>query len=193
MKKVQIIGLAGVAGAGKTHVANILEDCGYLRTSFASPLKATVINLLAAAGIGLDAVRKYVHGDAKETPIPELGGVTSRHIQQTLGTEWGRDMIHPDLWVILARAQMQRIIQEGHSIVIDDVRFPNEVQMIHDMGGKVFRVVGGMPREGVPQHISEDASKVECDGGIINEPDNPVYTRSEIARAVYSTPFVAVH
>jgi hypothetical protein len=41
----------------------------------------------------------------------------------TLGTEWGRDLVHADIWTRLwaARAECFPLV------VADDVRFPNEV------------------------------------------------------------------
>ena len=46
---------------------------------------------------------------------------------ETLGTDWGRKMISPDIW---ANAVEQRIIkawaQRRVAIVIDDLRFPND-------------------------------------------------------------------
>jgi hypothetical protein len=42
----------------------------------------------------------------------------------TLGTEWGRDAVHPDLWVRLWAASGPRTSR----VVVEDVRFPNEVE-----------------------------------------------------------------
>ena len=80
----------------------------------------------------------HVYGD-KETIIPELG-VSARHMMQTLGTEWGRACIHPDFWVMIARAKTQRTMNDGGSVVIDDVLFPNEATMIRDLGGELWRI-----------------------------------------------------
>ena len=81
---------------------------------------------------------RYVYSD-KEAIIPELG-VSARHMMQTLGTEWGRACIHPDFWVMIARAETRRILADGRSVVIDDVRFPNEAAMIRDLGGELWRI-----------------------------------------------------
>jgi hypothetical protein len=61
-------------------------------------------------------------------------------MMQTLGTEWGRACIHPDFWVMIARAETQRIMADDRSVVIDDVRFPNEAAMIRDLGGELWRI-----------------------------------------------------
>jgi len=95
-----------------------------------------------------------------------LGGKTPRHAMQTLGTEWGREFIGEDVWVNAWKAKYQR---EAHSIrtqptqpvVVEDIRFQNEVDMVRDLGGIVFFVA----RPGVVAdntHISEQmAAKPE--------------------------------
>lgn len=55
---------------------------------------------------------------------------------QTLGTEWGRDLIHPSLWT---RAWMARA---GSGLVVtDDCRFENEAEAVRRLGGHIIRVV----------------------------------------------------
>ncbi|AZB50559.1 hypothetical protein [Synechococcus phage S-H1] len=126
--------------------------------SFAAPLKRAVWNLLN--DLGFDGFR-YAYTD-KEVIIPEIG-VSARHMMQTLGTEWGRACIHPDFWVMIARAETQCIIANGGSVVIDDVRFPNEAAMIHDLGGELWRIDrpgitydGGHSSEGGLECITPD-------------------------------------
>ena len=130
----RIIGLYSPApGCGKTTAANLFVE--HERVSFAAPLKRAVWNMLN--DLGLEGFR-YAYVD-KEAIIPELG-VSARHMMQTLGTEWGRACIHPDFWVMIARAEAQRILADGGFVVIDDVRFPNETAMIRDLGGELWRI-----------------------------------------------------
>jgi hypothetical protein len=134
MSLPRLIGLYSPApGCGKTTVADLLIE--HQRVSFAAPLKRAVSYMLSE--LGLDGFR-YVYTD-KEAIIPELG-VSARHMMQTLGTEWGRACIHPDFWVMIARAEAQRILADGGSVVIDDVRFPNEATMIRELGGELWRI-----------------------------------------------------
>lgn len=83
-----------------------------------------------------------LNGSLKETPCALLGGKTPRYAMQTLGTEWGRNLIHPDLWVFIwtryRRSEMRAFPRDR--VVADDVRFPNEVDAIHELGGEVWRV-----------------------------------------------------
>jgi hypothetical protein len=89
----------------------------------------------------LGLTEAQVDGDEKETPCELLGGKTARAAMQLLGTEWGRTMIGPNLWV---RATMLRVdvdLAESKLVVIDDVRFDNEVDAIHERGGIVVSLI----------------------------------------------------
>ena len=130
----RLIGLYSPApGCGKTTAANLLIE--HERVSFAAPLKRAVWNMLN--DLGLEGFN-YAYVD-KEAIIPGIS-VSARHMMQTLGTEWGRACIHPDFWVMIARAETQRTMADGRSVVLDDVRFPNEAAMIRDLGGELWRI-----------------------------------------------------
>jgi len=159
----RLIGLYSPApGCGKTTAANLLVD--HQRVSFAAPLKRAVWNTLN--DLGIEGFH-YVYTD-KEAIIPELG-VSARHMMQTLGTEWGRACIHPDFWVMIARAEAQRIMADGGSVVIDDARFPNEAAMIRDLGGELWRIDRpGISYDG--DHSSEGALEdIAPDRVIVND------------------------
>ena len=128
---MKLIGVVGVAGSGKTLVAKyLIEQHGFVRRRFAEPLK----NMLR---VGLGLTDAQLEGSEKMAQLPAFGGCTPRHIMQTLGTEWGRRMIHSDIWV---NAWKRSLIDAGDLIVVDDVRFPNEASVIQAMGGTLWRV-----------------------------------------------------
>lgn len=128
MTKPKIIGLMGFMRSGKSTLASMLDHYGYKRYRFAAGLKA----MLRSLGL----TEAQVDGDQKEVPCELLGGKTPRHAMLTLGTEWGRHLIHGDLWV---RALMLQIINEPF-VVIDDVRFPNEAEAIWQRGGVIWQM-----------------------------------------------------
>lgn len=72
----------------------------------------------------------------KENEIP-LFGRSVRYIMQTLGTEWGRELIHPDIWVKLAECVL---FERGERMIISDVRFDNEADFIRSHGGVILHV-----------------------------------------------------
>lgn len=140
--KPRLIGLCSPAmGSGKTETARYLtEHRGFYRLAFASPLKNMTVALLSATGMDRWEVGKRVYGNRKEEVIPSLG-VSSRRIQQTLGTEWGRICIKDSIWVDITLAAAAEQMKNGNSVVIDDMRFPNEFEAIHAAGGDTWRIV----------------------------------------------------
>ena len=154
MKKVKIIGMVGPKGVGKTTFANQLANhtgCQAAVLSFADPLR------VMAMAMGIDS-KQMVLPELKHEVIPELG-VTPRHVLQSLGTEWGRKCIHPDVWVWAMQRQIERHVAEYQGsgdvlIFIDDCRFANEAQWILNHGGMLIEV----ERDGVEytgEHSSE--------------------------------------
>lgn len=137
----RVIGIAGPAGAGKSKAAAYLVDLlpQYSKAAFADPIKS-----MLAEGLGLRPEQLY--GDEKAV-VDERYGCTPRHIMQTLGTEWGRRLIHPDVWV---RALADRVA--GRRVVIDDARFPDEAAFVRE-NGVLIHLVGRGGIEG--GHVSE--------------------------------------
>jgi hypothetical protein len=130
--------------SGKSTLAeHLTQHRGYELVKFAGPLKDMLRCLLFDhCGIDHATTERYVDGDLKEQFVPEIG-VTTRHLMQTLGTEWGRDHVRSDLWVHLARQSVMRHIAAGKRVVIDDMRFQNEWMMVRDLGGQVVRIERG--------------------------------------------------
>lgn len=164
-----LIGLTGLAGSGKSEIANVLiNEMGFTRVKFADPLKNMVRGMLADMGYCRDDVERMIEGDLKEALIPELN-VTPRHIMVTLGTEWGRNLIQRDLWARLWSAKVEALLTGGgmrSRVVVDDVRFPNEVNALRYHGGKLWRI----ERPGLTSNGHESESlDVPADLTIIND------------------------
>lgn len=154
-----LIGLVSHAPrSGKSSIAQILEDkYNAITEPFAAPLKELALEALVKTGVCAEKAEYYVY-EAKEEVIPKLG-VTARHMLQTLGTEWGRRKINSNLWLMcwegsyrdLAKACgiAQQLAQGGDFlpqptpllVIVDDVRFPNEADLIRSMGGQVWEVI----------------------------------------------------
>jgi len=137
MQFPKIIGLWSAApGCGKTTAAQLIcnETGVHCILPFAKPLKQMVIQLLIAAGYTETAANQYVYVE-KQKPLTLLPGCpTARFLLQTLGTQWGRQIVADDLWRRVWMLQAHR-----HEFVIaDDVRFPNEAKAVIELGGKMW-------------------------------------------------------
>jgi hypothetical protein len=134
-QKPIIIGIAGYAGSGKSAVAEMLiKEHGFQRIKFADGLK----DMLRALGLS----EGWIEGELKETPSPLFLGHTPRHAMQTLGTEWGRQCIGEDFWVHYwtMRVRGRIATTSGPKIVVDDVRYPNELAAVEKFSGRLWWV-----------------------------------------------------
>lgn len=130
-----LIGIAGPAGSGKNTVADIIadqHDC--VQYSFAAPLKQML-------QLGLGLTRHDTDGYRKEQVHPVYGKST-RQMMQTLGTEWGRNMVHPDIWVMATADYCTALHKENQrlAIVLTDVRFNNEADWVRNQGGIIIHL-----------------------------------------------------
>lgn len=143
-------------GSGKSTLArHLVEEHGFQRIPFAQVLKDMTVVLLKALGYGEERAQELVSTD-KAYPLPELDGVTPRHIMQTLGTNWGRKLVHPDVWVRAWMGRARTALHLGGSVVVDDMRFPNELGAVVELGGTPLRVVRpGLIRGPEADHESE--------------------------------------
>ncbi|WP_298952048.1 hypothetical protein [uncultured Methylobacterium sp.] len=134
---MRAIGLSGFAQSGKTTAARYIEErYGFERRHIAEPLRAMLAVLMRANGISDEMIDRYLVGDLKDgVVIPELG-VTSRQLQITLGTEWGRTHVGENVWV----DTWGRGIEPGGRAMNDSVRFPNEEVGIRALGGLTILV-----------------------------------------------------
>jgi hypothetical protein len=136
-----LIGLYSPAmGCGKTTVAqHLIDQYDYTPIRFAGPLKDMLRTLLVHMGVREEHLRRYTDGDLKETNLPGFD-ITARRALQTLGTDWGRAYVHPEVWVRIASDMASNLIKTGGLVVIDDMRFPNEYEAVKALGGQVWMV-----------------------------------------------------
>lgn len=170
-----IIGLVGLKGSGKdTVAAYLVKTHQFERRAFADKLKES---FSALTGIPVWEIENYKNdpgvflGVGYETSNPTISGkigdivppmpdrtwspisqVTFREALQLYGTESHRDVFGEDFW--LDQCMPVEGFYAGRAIVVSDVRFENEIQRIHTLGGK-FVVVERAGGEQDP-HRSEN-------------------------------------
>ena len=176
----KIIGLSGPAGAGKTYAANVLRNVlnenangGYFKVeSFAAPLKTFVLDL---------AGEKFpMQKDARHPVFPEM---TYREALQRIGTEVMRDSLDKDIWI-----RSLDVRTEHQNIIIDDVRFENEVDWIHSKGGIVLRIEpaeGSVVKGQVWRSHESEKGNIKADATVFNPFTSSL--RDELIKAVVFT------
>ena len=166
-----IIGFMGAAGSGKDTAGIILREYFEYRVlRFAAPIKRAVEGILRLAPFELEQ-----NSPMREEVIPEIGA-SPRQLLQTLGTEWGREMVHQDIWVqAVAREidQIQECTFGAKLFCITDVRFNNEVEWIRSQGGIVVEIIRDVPA--IASHKSESSITLTPDVQLTNDSTTTVF------------------
>ncbi len=139
-----IVGIVGFLGSGKGTVGDVLtQNYGFYRLSFADAVKDAVSVIFSWP-------RHLLEGDTPESrefrERPDAFWsqrfgyeVTPRYMLQLMGTEAGRDVFHKDIWI----HALERKLAMFDNVVVPDVRFPNEIDFIRKVGGKIVSVKRG--------------------------------------------------
>ena len=144
-----IIGILGTIGSGKNTVADYLvETNDFAKDSFASSLKDACANIFdwprnMLEGDTLISRQWRDHVDDWWTDKLGIKDFTPRLALQLIGTDGLRNHFHPDIWFLTLQNRIRKNLNQ-HT-VISDVRFPNEVQYIQDIGGILATVKRGKP------------------------------------------------
>lgn len=159
-----IIGIAGKAQAGKDTTAEMINFLRHYPNAtwhtywesdipfdfegnivhFADLLKYVAEHMLSVPVYTMQSMK------GKSMTFDWLDGMTGREFLQKLGTAV-RNEVHPDFWT---RALFIKE-KNNQNLIIPDVRFPNEAQIIKDHGGILIRIE--RPGAGAGNHISETA------------------------------------
>jgi hypothetical protein len=133
------IALCGLAGSGKSTAADyfVLRH-QFKRLSYAAPIKRMLRSLLIEGGAGFMEAAEMTDGRLKEFPTPFLCGHSPRYALQTLGTEWGRDIISSDIW---RRILLNKVRKHSGPVVVDDLRFPCEAEALREEGFLIVRII----------------------------------------------------
>ncbi|KKN75680.1 hypothetical protein LCGC14_0377830 [marine sediment metagenome] len=172
---MKIIGISGKKQSGKSFLAkNLCEiigngsqrdglarGCNYDIICMADALKQIVIDCFVPPQFDADMSPLTLNSDAsKNLELP--CGHTIRYLLQQIGTEMFRGL-WSDVWlnawkrkVSDAKCNNSVSGRPVKVIICPDVRFPNELKAIHDLGGVVIRLTRA-PFADVDQHESETA------------------------------------
>lgn len=149
---MRLIGLTGLPRSGKDTAAEYLVRAeGYTRRAFATPLKEAAALLLNREVYEMEGQQ----GFDREALLPEWG-FSTRWFLQRFGTECMRNQIDQDFWI----KRMRSSLLAGGSHVITDVRFQNEADLVHELGGQIIEI--SRPKSAGSSHISDAGVKADC-------------------------------
>lgn len=149
---MKLIGVTGLARSGKDHASDQLAHLMKLhKYAFAEPLKTMLKSVFG----------DHFHVGDRSDICPETCK-SYRVMMQTLGTEWGREMMNPQVWVNLVAKRWKEVETGEHLVllprppndesagwpsyfaegmVLSDVRFDSEAEWIQLRGGVIVEIV----------------------------------------------------
>lgn len=144
---VVLVGIAGAFGSGKDAAADVLvSKYGFVKTSMARALKIEVYDRLlrpTADFVRLDGYEESLPrpSDDGATPGEKLDWINAhkpvlRRLLQVYGTEYRRAQ-DQDYWV---KRAAEFVDNSDRPVVIPDIRFPNEAEMIRARGGRLWLI-----------------------------------------------------
>jgi hypothetical protein len=164
---MKIVGLHSRAHGGKDTVAeHLVRRHGFVQIAFADAVYA---GLAAMFDVSVDMLRAH---SFKERDSTCLGDRSPRYLLQTLGTDWGRDMVHRDVWVRIAAAKLERHRATNCAgVVLSDVRHDNEADFVRDSGGQIWIIVRPTKKPDYVRPHSSEAGITQHgrDRGLLND------------------------
>lgn len=136
---MRLIGVTGLARSGKDHASNYLAKYMALhKYAFAEPLKTMLKSVFGD---------HFHEGDRTEI-CPETCK-SYRVMMQTLGTEWGRDMMNPQVWINLVEKRRKEVeqgllLRNGNAyrgMVLSDVRFDSEAEYLQHNSAVILHII----------------------------------------------------
>lgn len=159
-----IISIYGCNRSGKTTLANMLfSEYGFIKMSFADALRE-----ISYVFFGIDerwktdevwhVDRSYLNGldmlfsivkdrdNIKQLIINKMKKVTTKNqayriTLELLGTEVFRNMLLDNIWCAIATFNAIRTASFGKNVVFDDMRFPNEFEVLNNMNTIFIRLI----------------------------------------------------
>jgi len=173
---IKIIGVLGIKRSGKDTTADFLvQHHGFQRYAFADPIKRAAIELF-----GFTEAQMWGSQEDKET-VDTRWNISPRRMLQLMGTELFQYDIHKHLteeefnwgravWVrkfelwFNEQEELYREANQDLLVVLSDVRFHHESDVIKKMGGQIWRIER-------PSLLNNDlhASEIEMQSIVANE------------------------
>ena len=141
---LNLICLIGNIGVGKSTVCEIFIQNGYDELTFAGPVKEI--------GMILGFEKQELYGTQEDKlEKNKFWGVSGREFMQKFATDIMRNELTKHInmnmdgngktiWVRLCEKNIISKLKENKKIIVSDGRFPDEIDMIKKLGGKIIKI-----------------------------------------------------
>lgn len=147
-----VIGITGSAGSGKDTFSNMVAntDSSFIKVSFAKIVKDVLSSIFVWD-------RELLEGLTDESRVwretvdvfwsdrLNIKDFTPRKAMQMIGTDVMRVHLSDNIWVNALEKTIDPLIKENKNIIITDVRFKNEIELIDSLSGTIIEIRGSMP------------------------------------------------
>lgn len=132
-----------------------IKNQPWVEVSLADPLKkicAAITGIDYKILLGADSDSRYVRENQKF----QIGStsLTGRELLEQVGTNAFRNHFDPDFWLKIAERNIIQL-KETSNVVIPDIRFDNELEMLYRVSGKLITIC----RDPADLILSEDDKK----------------------------------
>ncbi len=157
MATKQIIGIVGKKGVGKSTVANyICNNRNTKEFTFSHNMKSFLSTVYHIP------IENFIDNNLKEVKIDKLG-TTPRRLMQIFGMAMRefQEKYIPELrinnpWLHNVKEKIiEDFDQKVDIVIISDIRFPDELDMIKSMGATVIEIIRNVIINDYSNHISE--------------------------------------
>jgi ABC-type oligopeptide transport system ATPase subunit len=164
----KIIAICGPSGSGKSTLAKLIQkNEGGVVVSFAEPIKKMLSAFVESQGCDPNTAYLMFYDSLKNTPSTYLSYRTPVYAMRTLGTEWGRDLMHTDLWVNAWKNKVATI--RLCDVIVDDLRFLSEEKTIRAFEKSVIIKVSREEIQTGKHRSEKEYTKVHQDIMIYND------------------------
>lgn len=174
-----LIGITGFKRSGKDTAGEYFINKGYIKYAFAGPLKKACQEIFMFSD-------EQTEGDDKEKH-DNRWNISARQVFQRFGTEIFRERLsdfYPEMenikenfWTYRFKIWYQEQLEKNKDvlIVVTDVRFDNEVDIIKELGGIIIKVERNQVTN-LDEHKSETSiGKIKHDYLVKNDSDIEKY------------------
>lgn len=168
----RVIGVGGLLTSGKDTVADYLVDGhGWTKLNMSSILHEAMLaldpwipvnahpSIINPIGFNGESVR-YSHLIEQVGYTSAKNNPEARRLLQALGTDVGRNLLGESVWVDAMRNKILDQFDEGKSVIVSGIRFPNEVDLINGfVEGKTWWVDRGLKNSST--HASENSVRAD--------------------------------
>lgn len=149
---MKLMGFSGQMGVGKSAAIQALRD-------YLPPNRVQLVKFAQP----LYDMQEMIYRRVSAVHKRKEGFVKDRKLLQWLGTDWGRETVSPTIWVDLWTSEARDGLKDRLVVVCDDVRFDNEADAVHSLGGVVIKLTSNniadrsVVTNGIENHKSEVA------------------------------------